>query len=107
MADINRNKLIPYLSAYKAYLDGQERGKNERLLSDKQEEYKKGTAAIVSLAFEGKMYNPKIFSSRYRAELMSLSGDTGGRQLIDAHADALLCVEAESEAEVTDIDRPV
>ena len=69
------------------------------------EEYKKGTAGIVSLAWQGKMCNPKIFSSRYREELMKLSGDTGGRQIIASHADDILLVEAESEDEVKDIDR--
>ena len=72
----------------------------ERLI----EAYKKGTAGIVSLAWQGKMCNPKIFSSRYREELMALSGDTGGRQIIASHADDLLLVEAESENEVRDID---
>ena len=73
----------------------------ERLI----EAYKKGTAGIVSLAWQGKMCNPKIFSSLYREELMKLSGDTGGRQIIDAHKKDLLLVEAESEDEVKDIDR--
>jgi molybdenum cofactor cytidylyltransferase len=50
------------------------------------------------------MCNPKIFSSRYKEELMRLSGDTGGRQIIAAHPDDILLVEAESEDEVTDID---
>jgi len=82
-------------------------GTLERMIEAYKEEHKKGTAPIVSLAFEGKMYNPKIFSSRYRSELMALSGDTGGRQIIDAHADALLCVEAENANEITDIDTPL
>ena len=66
--------------------------------------YKKGTAGIVSLAWQGKMCNPKIFSSRYKEELMALSGDTGGRQIIASHADDIFLVEALSEAEVRDID---
>ena len=53
------------------------------------------------------MYNPKIFSSRYRSELMALSGDTGGRQIIDSHAAALLSVEAADASEVSDIDTPL
>ena len=73
----------------------------ERLI----EAYKKGTAGIVSLAWQGKMCNPKIFSSRYKEELMSLSGDTGGRQILASHKDDILLVEAESEDEVKDIDR--
>ena len=66
--------------------------------------YKKGTAGIVSLAWQGKMCNPKIFSSRYKEELMSLSGDTGGRQIIASHADDIQLAEALSEEEVRDID---
>ena len=69
------------------------------------EAYKKGTAGIVSLAWQGKMCNPKIFSSRYREELMKLSGDTGGRQILATHKDDILLVEADREAEVKDIDR--
>ena len=68
------------------------------------EAYKKGTAGIVSLAWQGNMCNPKIFSSLYREELMKLEGDTGGRQIIDTHKKDLLLVEAESEDEVKDID---
>ena len=77
----------------------------EKLITAYKEANKKGTAGIVSLAWQGKMCNPKIFSSRYRSELMSLEGDTGGRQIIAAHKDDLLLVEAESEDEVKDIDR--
>lgn len=69
------------------------------------EAYRKRTAGIVSLAWQGKMCNPKIFSSRYREELMKLEGDMGGRQIIDAHKKDLLLVEAESEDEIKDIDR--
>ena len=50
------------------------------------------------------MCNPKIFSSRYKEELMRLSGDTGGRQIISSHKDDILLIEAESEDEVRDID---
>lgn len=67
--------------------------------------YKKGTAGIVSLAWQGKMCNPKIFSSKYRSELMKLSGDAGGRQIISSHQSDLMLVEAKSEDEVIDIDR--
>lgn len=71
------------------------------------DEYLSGNAGIVSLAWQGKMCNPKIFSSRYRDELMSLSGDTGGRQIISSHPDDLMLVEAGSFEETLDIDRPL
>ena len=63
-------------------------------------------AGIVSLAWKGRMSNPKIFSAKYRDELMSLSGDIGGRQIISAHIEDLLLVEADSIEEVLDIDSP-
>ena len=66
--------------------------------------YRSGKSGIVSLSWNGRMCNPKIFSSKYRDELMAASGDTGGRQIISAHMDDLLLVEAESESEVADID---
>ena len=69
-------------------------------------ENKKGTADIVSLAWQGRMCNPKIFSAGLKDELMSLSGDTGGRQIIAAHSDRIVMVEALSEDEVKDIDIP-
>ena len=62
-------------------------------------------SGIVSLAWQGQMRNPKIFSSLYREELMKLEGDTGGRQIIDSHKKDLLLVEAENEDEVKDRDR--
>lgn len=65
-----------------------------------------GEAGIISLSWKGKMYNPKIFSSRYKDELMALSGDTGGRQIISGHMDDLLLVEASGEHEIRDIDKP-
>lgn len=68
------------------------------------DEYKKGTAGIISLSWKGEMRNPKIFSSKYRNELLSLSGDTGGRQIIAGHAGDISLIEAGSEAEVRDID---
>ena len=71
------------------------------------ETYMSGSAGIVSLAWQGKMCNPKIFSSRFRDELMALSGDTGGRQIIADHKDEFLLVEAASEAETVDIDHPL
>lgn len=68
--------------------------------------YESSDAGIVSLSWKGKMCNPKIFSSKYRDELMTLSGDVGGRQIIKNHEDDLLLVEADSENEVIDIDTP-
>lgn len=44
MAEINPDKLIPYLDAYKEYLDRETDGKKGRLLSNNQEDYKRRVA---------------------------------------------------------------
>ena len=45
MANINRDILIPYMDAYRAYLEGQGHRENDRPMSNKQEDYKRGIAA--------------------------------------------------------------
>ena len=76
----------------------------EKLIKAYEAASKNSDAVIASLSWQGLMCNPKIFSSKYREELMALSGDAGGRQIIKAHSDDLILVEAESEFEVMDID---
>ena len=76
----------------------------KRLIESYMTACEKYDAPIVSLSWQGIMYNPKIFSSLYKEELMSLSGDTGGRQIIKDHMDELILVEADSELEIKDID---
>ena len=78
----------------------------ERLIKAYADACKKSDAPIASLSWQGIMYNPKIFSSIYKEELMALSGDTGGRQIIKDHMDELVLVEATSENEVIDVDVP-
>ena len=81
-------------------------GLTSSTLSRLIDEYINSSAGIISLSWHGQMRNPKIFSSKYRGELMALRGDKGGRQIIIAHTDDLMLVEADSEAETIDIDRP-
>lgn len=79
-------------------------GLTESFLIRLTDAYASGTAGIVSASWQGQMRNPKIFSSRFREELMDLKGDTGGRQILSSHPDEILLVEAENEREVKDID---
>ena len=76
----------------------------KRLIDSYTSACEKSDAPIASLSWQGIMYNPKIFSSIYKEELMSLSGDTGGRQIIKDHMNELILVEADSELEIKDID---
>lgn len=59
---------------------------------------------IVALSYGGKRGNPVIFPAAYYAELMAVTGDTGGGQVIAKHPESLLLVEASSENELADID---
>ena len=58
---------------------------------------------IVVLAHEGRFGNPVLFPQRYYPELLSLTGDRGGRALLRAHPEAVLTVEAGAE-ELLDVD---
>ncbi|WP_349672861.1 nucleotidyltransferase family protein [Lacrimispora sp.] len=65
-------------------------------------ENKKGLAC---LCFKGEPGNPAIFAGGYRRELMELTGDRGGKKIIRAHPSDVFLLEAESAAELKDIDK--
>lgn len=62
-------------------------------------------ASVVAPRHEGRRGNPMLFDRRCFPELLALSGDVGGRQLLDAHADAIAWVEAGPEV-LRDVDKP-
>ena len=49
--------------------------------------------------------NPVIFSKKYAEELLSLSGDVGGRQVMERHKEDVRFFEIEDEKELWDIDK--
>lgn len=61
---------------------------------------------IVCLSFQGEIGNPVIFHKKYRDELLMLTGDTGGKKVMKRHLDDVIYVEADSKAELYDIDYP-
>lgn len=60
---------------------------------------------IVSMSSGGKRGNPCVFPKAYFEELCCLSGDRGGRAVIERHREDLLLFEV-SEPELADIDTP-
>lgn len=58
---------------------------------------------IVALSAGGRRGNPVIFAKDYFAELLALSGDLGGAQVIKRHPEALRLIPC-PEKELTDID---
>ncbi len=60
--------------------------------------------SIVCAGCQEKRGNPVLWDRAYFPELMELSGDEGGRQVIQNHLDRLIIVQADQE-ELKDIDR--
>lgn len=50
--------------------------------------------------------NPVGFGKQYFAELMALTGDSGGRPVIQAHPDAVLRIDLDDPGLIADIDTP-
>lgn len=60
---------------------------------------------IACLSAQGKPGNPVIFHRRFKEELLALTGDKGGSQIIRRYPEKLLCYPVEKK-EVMDIDVP-
>ena len=71
-----------------------------------QEEHPKHTKGISAVSQNGIPGNPCLFSKEYYSELLHLSGDKGGKQVLNAHPDDTLLLEAQNPKELIDIDRP-
>lgn len=60
---------------------------------------------IVSMSSGGRRGSPCIFPRAYFDELCRLTGDVGGRAVIERHSDRLILFEVD-EAELRDVDTP-
>lgn len=61
--------------------------------------------SIACLCTDGQRKNPTIFHRRWRQQLLELTGDKGGSQIIRNHPDEVLEIAAD-EKELTDVDYP-
>lgn len=61
-----------------------------------------GTHILCASSF-GVIKNPVIFPNRYYEELLSLTGDIGGKKVVHRHLDACMCLEFD-EHELMDVD---
>jgi len=59
---------------------------------------------IVAAALNGRRANPTLFGRKWFHELLRVSGDSGGRTIIEAHPEALVLVE--TTADLRDVDTP-
>jgi molybdenum cofactor cytidylyltransferase len=63
-----------------------------------------GEKGIVVPVYQGRRGNPVIFDIKYRRELQLLSGDRGGKTIVECHFDDVLEVEVNCRGVVEDID---
>jgi molybdenum cofactor cytidylyltransferase len=68
--------------------------------------FESGTAAIVASAYRGQTKNPVLFRREMFPELIKLTGERGGRSLIDKHRDRTEIVDWDDEAPFIDLDVP-
>ncbi len=69
------------------------------------ERFEKTTALIVAPGYKGQTRNPVLFRREIFPELLELSGDRGGRLLIEKHRDRTEMVEWHDELSFMDLDR--
>jgi molybdenum cofactor cytidylyltransferase len=62
--------------------------------------------SIVVPICEGRKANPVSFGSHFFSELQSLSGDTGGREVLKRHPNSIRNLEITERAVLDDIDTP-
>ncbi|MFT4886085.1 MAG: molybdenum cofactor cytidylyltransferase [Pseudohongiellaceae bacterium] len=62
--------------------------------------------SIVVPIYQGKKANPVSFGSHFFSELQKLSGDTGGRELLQRHPGSIRNLRVSEHAVLDDIDTP-
>jgi molybdenum cofactor cytidylyltransferase len=65
--------------------------------------YESGDGSIVAPAYEGQRGNPVLFGRRHYDALADVSGDRGGRRLIETHENAVL-VDTDDPGVTRDVD---
>ena len=68
------------------------------------DKYEKSGSIIVAPVYNGKRGNPVLFDSSLIPELLRVTGDKGGREIIEKHLAQLATVDFESTIIGSDID---
>jgi molybdenum cofactor cytidylyltransferase len=74
------------------------------LIDDILARYRRTLAPIIVPAHRGRRGNPVLFSRALFDELMEMSGDQGGRQVMERHEDQVETVEVHDRRQFLDID---
>jgi molybdenum cofactor cytidylyltransferase len=67
-------------------------------------EFLHSSKRIACLSYQGKLGNPVIFDKIYEQELLELTGDVGGKNVVKRHLEDVLLVEAKDSIELADVD---
>jgi len=68
--------------------------------------YLRSHKGIGCMSFDGVMGNPVIFQGKFVPELLALTGDMGGKAVVNAHPQEIFLYEADSEKSLCDLDVP-
>ena len=68
------------------------------------ETYRRGRSSILVPAYRGRRGAPVLFDRKFFAELAAITGDEGGRQILERHASEVVEVELHDEAPLLDFD---
>lgn len=61
---------------------------------------------IVVPVYEGRRGHPVLFAARYFSRLCALSGDTGARDILNAHPERVAAVPVDDPGTLIDVDTP-
>jgi len=67
------------------------------------EAFGKGKGIVVPV-FKGRRGHPVLFPRSFQGELMGLSGDEGGRRILEEHRDEIIEIEVDDPAILMDMD---
>ena len=68
------------------------------------DEHRKNNKGISVPVYKGIRGNPAIFDIKYKEDLLTLEGDTGGKQITSRYPDDVFEIAIESEEVIADID---
>jgi len=68
------------------------------------ERHRQSERGIILPVYNGRRGHPVIFKMKYKDELLRLTGDIGGKQIVERHPSDVLEVEVDSESVVMSID---
>ncbi len=68
------------------------------------ERHRQSERGIILPVYNGTRGHPVIFTMKYKDELLRLTGDIGGKQIVERHPSDVLEVEVDSESVVMSID---